>query len=573
MAETKFNLLEVDLRNKQTKVIDVTDEIRQFVGGRSFGAKLLWDRVPVGADPLGPENILYVGIGPITGLFGSVTSFSAKSPLTMLRGFAHMNGHFGVELMYAGYNAGILFTGASDKPVYLYKKVLSNDLKQEMDDQNFRFALIGPAGENVIRNADICHDFFHHGARLGMGTVMGSKKIKAIAVKGTKTPPYADPDKLFEIVKTVFHHSQAHLYRVPYRRWGHMISMPQRYYATGEGIKNKQLGWDPICDLSNPVRHEQQYKLWNDACNGCFVGCKVPFLQQEPPLGPCVGEFRHDNAGGWNANVMIPGYEVQGYLSSYVDYLGFDSEDVSGVVAWMMECYQRGIITKEDLGGVELTWGNLEAICAVLKKIAYREGIGSVLAEGLKIAPEKIGKGSGPYAMTHKGVAITSFEPRGSMSDALRLACTSVGELHGGRGIPERVMMDALTTCAFLGPTLRGIFGSFGGWGIPMLNAACGWNLTQDDWDSLVARAEAMERCYSMREGYVPERDDMMPDRFFEETIYNKYGQPKILNREAFLEARRETYRSYGLQDDGTPSKERLEELNLKFTVAALEKP
>ena len=130
------------------------------------------------------------------------------------------------------------------------------------------------------------------------------------------------------------------------RRWGHSVSMPERYYKTTEGIKNKQLGWDPICDLSNPLKLEQGAKLWSNACNLCHVGCKTPYLRRNPPLAPTIGELRHDNGGGWNANVMIPGYDVQSYLSTYVDTLGLDSEDVSGVVAWMMECYDRGLVTQ-----------------------------------------------------------------------------------------------------------------------------------------------------------------------------------------------------------------------------------
>jgi aldehyde:ferredoxin oxidoreductase len=327
-----------------------------------------------------------------------------------------------------------------------------------------------------------------------------------------------------------------------------------------------------MCDLFNPVLLEQQYKLWSDSCHGCFVGCKVPYFRREPPLGPHAGELRHDNAGGWSANALIAGYELQTYLCSYVDYLGLDSEDVSGVVTWMMECYERGLVTKEDLDGIDLTWGNLEAICALLKKIAYREGIGDILADGLKIAPEKIGKGTEKYAMTHKGVAISSYEPRGSLSEALALAGTPVGELHGGRGTPERIMYDSLTTCSFLRRILREIFGSAGGWGVPMLNAVCGWDLTLEDWGKLTLRAATMERCYSMREGYIPEKDDVLPERFFEEAIYSKYGEPRILKREEFLEERTRMYRSYGLQEDGTPSPDFLEELGLQFTIPTLEK-
>jgi aldehyde:ferredoxin oxidoreductase len=591
MSNKTFQLLEVDLTTQKIQTVDVTEDMRKFLGGRSFGGKILWDRVPSNADPLSRENVLFLGIGPITGLLGSVTNISAKSPLTMLRGQSNMNGHFGNELIYAGYNAGILVTGRSSTPVYLYirddqveirdaahltgksgletQQMLKKELKEEADVQNFRFVSIGPAGENLVRNADISHDFYHHAARLGMGTVMGSKKLKAIAVKGTQSPDYTYPDKVFEAIKKLLH--EGRLYIAQNRRWGHTVSMTKRYYKTTEGIKNKQLGWDAICDLFNPVHLEQQYKLWGDSCHGCFVGCKVPYMRREPPLGPCAGELRHDNAGGWSANAMIAGYELQTYLCSYVDYLGLDSEDVSGVVTWMMECYEKGLVAKEDLDGIDLAWGNLESICALLKKVAYREGIGNILADGLKFAPGKIGKGTEKYAMTGKGVAISSYEPRGSSKEALNLAGTAVGELHGGRGSLERVMYDSMTSCSFWRRTLPEIFGSTGDWGISMLNAACGWNLTMEDWKKLELRGATMERCFSIREGYVPQRDDMLPDRFFEERITNKYGESKILKREEFLEERKKVYRSYGLQDDGTPSTDLLEDLGLEFTIPVLE--
>jgi aldehyde:ferredoxin oxidoreductase len=590
MPERPFRLLEIDLTRQKTGVTDVTSDVKKFLGGRSLGAKILWDHVPPNADPLSEDNALYVGIGPITGLMGSVTNISAKSPLTLLRGQSNVNGHFGMELIYAGYYAGILIKGKSNKPVYLYikddkveirdaidvwgksglecQKILHGSIKDETEDQNFRFLAIGAAGENLVRNADICHDLYHHAARLGMGAVMGSKNLKAIAVKGSKSPGYVHPDKIYDLIKKVFHETR--LYRVKFRRWGHSTSMSRRYYKTTEGVKNKQIGWDDMCDMFNPIRLEQQYKVWSDSCHGCFVGCKVPYLRREPPLGPVAGELRHDNAGGWAANAMIPGYELQTYLCSYVDYLGLDSEDVSAVVTWMMECYEKGLVTREDLGGIDLTWGNLEAICALLKKIALREGIGDILAEGLKFAPQKLGRGMEKFAMTHKGTAISSYELRGSMKDALSLALTAVGELHGGRGTPLRIIYDSLTTCSFLRRELAAIFDGVGGWGIPMLNAACGWQLTPEAWDSIMLRAAIMERCYSLREGYVPERDDMLPDRFFEETIYNKYGEPKVLNRQEFLKERRRIYNSYGLKKNGLPSPELLESLDLTFTIPLL---
>lgn len=592
MAKMKFNLLEIDLTKREHKMVDVTSDMEMYLGGRGLGAKLLWDRVPQGADPLSLENILYFGVGPITGFMGSVTNVSAKSPLTLLRGQSNMNGHFGVELIYAGYNAGLLITGKSDKPVYIYVKddqveirdathlwgklnletqqALRREIRKELNDQNFAIASIGPAGENLVRNATICHDFYHHAARLGMGTVMGSKKVKAVVVRGTKPPKYANPERAITILKTFFHDGRGQ--KLLDRRFGHTTSIPFRYYKGAEGIKNKQLGWHEICDLSNPLRLEQQYKLWNDGCSGCHIGCKVPYMKREPPLGPCAGEIRHDNAGGWNANVMIPGYDVQVYLTPFVDNLGFDSEDVSGVVAWVMECYDRGLISKEELDGIDLTWGNLEAICKLLLMIAYRQGIGNILADGLRLAPDKVGKDSRKYAITHKGVAITSYEPRGSLHDAVGLVANPCGELHYARGLPHRVGFDSLTFCSFLEDTVPKVFVSQAEFSIAMLNATSGWELTEEEWRNLIQRITLMERCYSIREGYIPARDDILPSRFFEETIYTKYGEPKVLDRSEFLEFRETWYLSLGLTKQGLPTKQSLGELKIDFVIPALEK-
>jgi len=588
----KFNLLEIDLSSGEKKSVDVTEEVRQYVGGRGLGAKFLWDQVLEGTDPLSPSNILYFGLGPITGFLGSVTNVSALSPLTLLRGQSNLNGHFGIELIYAGYNAGVLLKGKADRPVYIYIKnddveirdashlwgrynpdhqeTLRKELRKELDDQNFRIASIGPAGEHLVRNASIDHDFFHHAARLGMGAVMGSKNVKTIAVKGTNAPGYQKPDLLYPLLlKWV---KEGWEERIGRRRWGHSVTLPRRYYETREGVKNKQLGWDPTCDLSNPLKLEQGAKLWSDACNLCHVGCKVPYMRRKPPFAPTTGEIRHDNAGGWNANVLLPGYDPQSYLSTYLDTLGLDSEDVSGVVAWMMECYEKGLMTKEDLDGIELTWGNIEAICALVKKIAFRDGIGDPLAEGLKLAPDQIQKSERKYAMTHKGVAITSYEPRGSLSDAIGLALNPVGELHGGRGDPVRILLDSLTTCSFLRHELPAVFGSLDNWGRSMLEGACGWRVSDKEWRNLMLRVSIMERCLCIREGYIPARDDILPDRFFNETLYGKYGEPKALSRGKFLEARKKTYLAFGLNEDGIPTRKILRGLDMDFVIPTLEK-
>ena len=193
------------------------------------------------------------------------------------------------------------------------------------------------------------------------------------------------------------------------------------------------------------------------------------------------------------------------------------------------------------------------------------------IADGLKLAPLRLKKEMAPYAITTKGIAITSYEPRGSLQDAIDLAVVPVGELHAGRGVPKRIVVDSLTFCAFLRNQIQEIFG-FDQFARDMLHGTCGWDISQEEWLDIVRRGAYMERCYCIREGYLPLRDDMMPDRFFEEIIHNKYGEPKILNKAEFLEKKEKTYFAFDLDRKGIPPKENLEKLGMEFVIPTLEK-
>ena len=596
MAEIKFNALEVDLSKETWKVADVTDEIKRHIGGRGFGAKLCWDKVPKGADPLGPDNILYAGIGPVTPVFHSMTMFCFKSPLTGLYGRSAMGGYFGAEIAKAGYNAGILITGKAKRPVYLYVKdddvqirdasnywgkniwrqKFEYDLTQELTQetgQTFQIADISIAGERLVRWATIATIWYHSASRLGTGAVMGSKNLKAIAVRGTKGPKLADPQEVWSLYNQYYKSSHGVEFKYGERRWGHMTSMPSRYHAGTEGVKNKQLGWHEVCMLNNPVEYEQKYKIWRDGCHMCHASCRVPGFQRDEPWGPVVSEIRHDNYGGFNANTLTKGFLEAPPIVALNNELGLDGEDGGGIVAWAMELYDRGIITKEELEGIDLTWGNVTAILQLLKKIAYREGeIPRILGEGHKFAPKLLGRDSEKYCMKSKGVGITSYEPRGSMNDAISLAVSQIGAHHGDRGSPERVLFDSLTMCTFHLKVFKKVFESSVKCATLLLNAICGWNSTTDDIQTMQARNFMLERSYSLREGeYVPTRDDTLPDRFFEETIHTKYGKPLVLDREEFLQEREKRYLSWGLTKDGVPSRNALEEVGLNFVIPELE--
>ena len=218
MAEIRIKMLDIDLTSRRTQARDVTEDVKKYLGGRGLGTKLCWDLVPQGADPLGPENILHIGVGPVTGLMGTKTIMSFKSPQTGWKGRSTMSGYLGREIVNAGYKAGILIRGVADTPVYLYvwnddiqirdatslwgswgqktEYELRKTLKEETGEC-FGVARIGPAGENLVRYACINSEWMHTAAKWGCGAVMGSKKLKAVAVRGTKGPEYADNQKRY----------------------------------------------------------------------------------------------------------------------------------------------------------------------------------------------------------------------------------------------------------------------------------------------------------------------------------------------------------------------------------------
>lgn len=589
MGSIRSKLLEVDLTTEKVSVVDVTEDVQKHLGGRGLGTKLCWDLIPQGANPLGPANILHVGVGPMTSLVGDKTVFSFKSPLTGWKGRSTMSGYFAREIIYAGYNAGILIRGAADHPVYLY--VWNDDVEirdashlwgawKQKSEYGLRAALraetgecfgvasIGPAGENLVRYANITTEWIHSGSKWGCGAVMGSKKLKAIAVRGTQGPDYADHQRVWELFERYRKHpaTAAHKYRE--RRFGHMTSMPTLYHAGWEGVKNNQLGWHEVCLKSNHLEHEMKYHVWTDGCPGCATACFVPYFKPDGKYGPVSGEMRHDNAGCFNANILV-GYEEMAYITPLVEELGMDGEEVGGIVAWTMELYERGLISKEELGGIDLQWGSVEATCALLKKIAYREDLGDVLADGYRFAIPRIGKGCEKYAWQVHGCSCATYDLRGLPDHALTYASSHTGA-RMGLGIDSQITESA-TICHFTASPVGAIWGSREECVRQYLNAVCGWDLTLDDIKMIGLRNFMFERSFSLREGYRPSRDNKIPERAFDLPITNKYGDTFLLDREWFERALKSYYiDALQLSEEGLPTRGLLTKLGLDFVIPVL---
>lgn len=591
MAGMNFRLLEVDLTTRTTKVTDVTKEVETYLGGRGLWNKLAWDRMPQGADPLGPDNLLHVGVGPITGLIGCKTVFSFKSPLTGWAGRATMSGYFGEEVMTAGYNAGILITGKADRPSYLYvyddkveirdagdlwgkwkqeaEVTLRDRLRQETGKE-FGVAVIGPAGEHLVAIANVTTEFVHSASKWGVGAVMGSKNLKAIAVKGTKGHPMADHKAVWELFKQYALHPETDLRRLGESKYGHTLSMPRMYHAGQEGIKNNHLGWHEVCLGSNAHKHYLKYQAWADGCPGCAAACFVPFFKNTDH-GAFGGEFRHDNTGGFNANILV-GYEEMTEINGFLDEMGMDGECMGGLTAWCMDMYERGIITKSDLDGIDLKWGSVEATIQFLKKVAYREGrVPNLIADGWRKAEAALGPEAAYLAWEVHGAGAPTYDVR-SYHSRRKEYVTSHNGARMGSGISDGGLTETATICRFASPPFEKIWGSLPEAARLFLNAAAGWNLTPEQLEDIMVRNYYLGRCMSLREGYHPAKDDYLPQRAYDEPITNKYGKTFSLTKEQVEQEKKEFYvKSLRLTETGLPPRSELQRLGLEFVIPVLD--
>lgn len=597
MSEIAFNLLEIDLTKRTSRVVDVTEDVRKYLGARGLANKLIWELVPQGIEPLSEGNILHVGVGPITGLVGTKTILSFVSPLTGWAGRSAVSGNLGDQIGRARYNAGILIRGKASKPVYLYihddrveirdaqdlwgmwkqktEVTLSDRLKSETGE-SFSILSIGPAGEHLVRYANATTEFIHSASKWGCGAVMGSKNLKAVAVRGTKGPMYADHAKVWNLFRTYATSPITMARKLNESRWGHTLSMPSLLRQAGEGIKNSHLGYNEIVERSDPYAHQLKYHVWTVGCSGCAASCKVPFFKNGPQ-GTFAGEFRHDNTGGFNANIML-GFEEMTEISALIDELGMDGEELGGIVAWAMDLYEHGIVSKDDLGGIDLRWGDVEATCQLLKKIAYKEDrVPSLLAEGYRRSYQALGEEAKGLAWEVHGCSCPTYDIRnkaklfmGENVGGLAFA-TSHNGARMGSGM-RAALSESATFCQFASPPFTRIWGLDEEFTRLLLNAVCGWDLTVDDVENIKVRNYYFNRCVSLREGYHPSKDDRLPDRAFDEPITDKYGHTCVWDRNEFEREKARHYQKVlKLTDRGLPPRDGLEKLGLDFVIPVLQ--
>jgi aldehyde:ferredoxin oxidoreductase len=603
------NILRINLTEKKIIRGDLDPELaRQWIGGRGFIAKLLFDELPERIDALSAENRLVIATGPLSGTFWPSAAkivCGAKSPLTGGYADSNMGGFIMAELKFAGYDM-IIFEGVSKDPVYLYvndeiaelrdarvhwgKGALDaeRDLKADLGEA-FQIATIGPAGENMVRYANINHDFGRQAGRGGMGAVMGSKRLKAVAVRGTKSIPIHNPDELVAITKSTieFIKRQPNLQR--FRLYGttDLIEwcqglglLPTKNFISGQFQKVKGL---------NPELMRKEITIRDKACFACPLSCASYTYSKK--YGTYIDGPEYETIGMLGSNCCIADIEDIQHLNYLCDNYGMDTISAGGTIAFTMECIEKGVITPGDLGGINLEFGNAEAVKEILTKIAYRDGPGNLLAEGSRAMAEKVGYFSNDFAIQVKGMELSAYECRGAPGMLLAYmtsdtgaqhtrSWTIVSDLEMGRatidGRAELVMhqqiqrslMEMFGVCRFPWVETKLDFTEY----IRALNAVTGIGYSQEDLFRISERVWNLTRAFWAREVSDFGRSyDLPPARFYEPM---RSGPTKGLHltEERVNQMLDEYYGLCGWDDNGIPTETKLRELGLGKVAEELRK-
>lgn len=601
------HILRVDLTNGQlTKEPTPAEVIRDFVGGRGFGAYFLFKEVPKGADPLGPENKLIISNGPLSGLMipgAGKCDFTTKSPLTGGYASASMGGHYTAELKYAGIDS-IILEGISPKPVYL----LIDDDKIELRDaddlwgkgtfevekhfkerlgEEFQVAVIGPGGENLVPYACINHDYGRQAGRGGVGTVMGVKKVKAIVIRGTKSVQVANPDAYRAAGKALYKACKDAEFLAEWTRYGTTVvtswcdevgALPTRNFSAGSFENGKGIYGQTM---------REKIVITDKGCFGCPSPCGK--YSHAKKYNAFVEGPEYETIGLMGSNLGIDDIEAVAQANLLADDLGVDSISAGNAIGWAMECYEKGILTKEDTDGLELKFGNAEATFALIKKIAYREGLGALLAEGVKRASAKVGKGSEKFAIHVKGMEQSAYATHNATAMLLAYMTCDVGAHHNrswaitydlqvGRDlvVPEKVarviwlqnfrpMFDVLGSCRLQWVELgidRDLY-------LPALEAITGVKRTWDDLEKVGERIWNLTRMYWARENDGFGRTwDMPSPRFYEDAPKTGATKGQITKFEDVNKLLDMYYEQRGWTPDGLPMPEKLDNLGLTAVVA-----
>jgi aldehyde:ferredoxin oxidoreductase len=635
--DRKIAYIDLTTGDIQTKSIPL-DVRRKFLGGRGLDAYLLYNHTNQGCDPIGPDNTLMVSGGLLCATCASATARThvmAKSPLTGLLGSANMGGFFAPEMAWAGFHH-LVIKGRADHPVYIYihnGKIEIRDaralwgrsvtdaqwaIRDELGDQEVKSMVCGPAGENLVRFANVMTGIKNAAGRTGMGCVMGSKNLKAVAARGTMDIHIAHPKEALEYNKRFIDQ----IVSAKVNQTQGTLGTPFIWGATNSwgGIRCRNFQYNQ-CEYADDIEPERIDEIATKTmgpyhmtgCFGCQVHCRA---QYKIPDGPYAGRYdegpEYTSQGAFGGETDTPRATTVLTGNHLVDQYGMDNLETGSLISWAMELYELGIITSKETDGLDLRWGNDEAVIEMIDRICHRKGwLGDALANGGVAAAKTIGKDSFNYLIQVKGMSNLHSDERGTPALALNIATSSRGSDHLRSRpaidlyhLPEPVMrkiysspvpydgplssehteyigkpwqvfwhencymaVDCLGICkyhtTFLGATLP----NFEDWA-RVIYYNTGLQFTPQEIWEIAERCNNMERLFNLREGLSkddPEKGDVLNHRYHDEPT--RRGAPdvvgRVIERDKFLQMRAELYEHKGWDENGLPKPETLKRLGI----------
>ena len=599
------SILKINLTDRKTAKEPTPDDlVRDYIGARGFIIRTLFNELRPGADPLGPDAKFITATGPLTGLFipssGKIQT-GGKSPLTGGYGEANSGGHFPEELKLAGYDM-IVLDGRSEKPCY----IVVDDDEVRIEDagelwgkgsfaveemlkanlgEDFQIATIGPAGERLVKIACITHDFGRQAGRTGLGAVLGSKKVKAIAVRGTKAIRVHDLDGLIKVGRRMYEQCFTNPAFELWQTYGTSAVVNWANRIGAFPTRNFQSGYfEQFTNISGPRMRKDIVEI-NKACFACAM---------------CCGKYSHAKTDRYDVHVEGPEYETTAmiggdcalgsikdiaYANHLCDDYGIDTISGGSIIAFAIECFEKGIITEKDTGGLVLKFGDAESVFKLIPMIALREGIGDVLAEGSKAAAEHFGKDSARFAMQVKGLEQSGYESRRAPAMLLSYMTSDIGAHHRpswavthdiatGRDTAEgkaekvielqhtRPLFDTLGVCRLPWIEMQVPVSDYA----EAYRKATGIDYSEQDLLSISERIWNLTRMFWVRE--VPgfgRAYDLPPARVYEDRLKGGSTDGGILERDKIEAMLDDYYNLRGWSTDGIPTDKKLKELGLDW--------
>jgi aldehyde:ferredoxin oxidoreductase len=606
-------ILRVNLSESKVSQEEIPESLfDKFLTGAGLATHYLYHDVPKGADPLGPENELIAMTGPLTGAAAPSTgryTWVFKSPLTGIWAQSNVGGFWGVDFKKTGFD-GIIFQGISPEPVYLvieddkaelrdakhlWGKSVSETtklIKEELGEK-FEVVCIGVAGENQVRYATIMNDLHRAAGRCGGGAVMGSKRLKAIAVRGKKPVNIANPDDFDRTAKKQFELLDQHMFKVSLETFGTNAVIDMVNVRGGFPTRNWQTGVFPELEEINAQALSEKVLVEPLGCFACPLKCGRKSEIREGKYKGAKGEGpEYESVGTLGGQCQVTDMEAITKAHYLCNDYGLDTISTGSTIAFAIECYEKGILTKSDTDGLELKFGDADVVIELVHKIAKREGCGDLLAEGTRRMSRKLGKGSERFAMNVKGLELPAYDSRAVQITGLAYATANRGGDHITAYIQGPTFLDVPFLCipdsrikdplvadpeeVHVLVDLENVMGALDTMGACKFMGFCvaseewvelvahclGREFTYDDMVKVGERAYNLARVFSVREG-LTRADDTLPPRLLEEPLPEGLAEGKVNeNLPAMLD---KYYELRGWDKaTGKPTPEKLKELGLE---------